>query len=128
MEWGTTWSDHLQMSKYVKTDASQRGWGAYSEGILTGGCCNETEVALHINTQDMFAASYGIKTLAKDRSHVHILLLSDNVIVVHLYQPPRRDKVKAPTSTSPLAIGSVAHHHHSSAPSWVGECTGRLHV
>ena len=43
---------------------------------------------MHINAQEMLAALYGIKTFAKDRSHVHILLLSDNVTVVTYINHP----------------------------------------
>ena len=37
---------------------------------------------LHINTQEMLAALYGIRSFARDVSNSHILLLSDNITVV----------------------------------------------
>ena len=66
----------------IETDASQRGWRAYCNGVHTGGCWDTTEATLHINVQEMLAALYGIKCFARTASNLHILLRSDNSTVV----------------------------------------------
>ena len=66
----------------IETDASQRGWRAYCNGVHTGGCWDTTEATLHINAQEMLAALYGIKCFARTASNLHILLRSDNSTVV----------------------------------------------
>ena len=87
------WSDNLNkcnrkclrrlpLNLEIKTDASQRGWGTYSDGVLTGGCWNGMEAALNINAQKLLATLYGIKAFTQRRTKLHILLLTDNITVV----------------------------------------------
>lgn len=66
----------------IETDASKKGWGAYSQGIMTGGCWNAQEAQLHINSLEMMAAFFAIKAFAKECQQITILLLTDNISVV----------------------------------------------
>ena len=67
----------------IETDASLRGWGAYSCGTFTGGCWSQEEALLHINVLEMLAVLYGIKSFVKGEAKVKtILIKSDNITVV----------------------------------------------
>ena len=55
------------------------GWGAFCQGVLTGGCWSAREAELHTNALEMLAA---IKAFVKNRQGVSILLLTDNMSVV----------------------------------------------
>ena len=67
----------------IETDASLKGWGAYSCGMFTGGCWSPEEALLHINVLEMLAVLYGIKSFVKGEAKVKtILIKSDNITVV----------------------------------------------
>lgn len=62
----------------IFSDASRSGWGAYSNRIATKGFWEKREQAEHINTLELRAAFYGLKSFAKDLKNCHILLKIDN--------------------------------------------------
>ena len=66
----------------IETDTSKTGWGAFCQGILTGGCWNAQEAELHINSLEMLAAFYAIKAFIKDSQGISVLLHMDNMSVV----------------------------------------------
>ena len=45
----------------IETDASNRGWGATSQGLRTGGPWSKTESKLHINCLEALAAFLAVK-------------------------------------------------------------------
>ena len=76
-----TWNERVvrEMSTNVviETDASKTGWGAFCQGILTGGCWNAQEVELHINSLQMLAAFYAINAFVKNCQGILVLLRTD---------------------------------------------------
>ena len=87
------WRDHLQawngkalfhqpVDLIIETDASRRGWGAYCEGVSTGGPWCSREKRLHINCLELLAGSFAIKTFTKTKACVHVKLLMDNAAAV----------------------------------------------
>ncbi|KAJ8967700.1 hypothetical protein NQ317_004200 [Molorchus minor] len=64
------------------SDASKTGWGATSEGKIAHGFWNATEHKYHINYLELLAAFYALKSLAKHKSDVNILLRIDNVTAI----------------------------------------------
>ncbi|XP_028411552.1 uncharacterized protein LOC114534197 [Dendronephthya gigantea] len=65
------WRDHLQawngkalfqqpVDLVIETDASRKGWGAYCEGVSTGGPWCSEEKRLHINCLELLAGSFAI--------------------------------------------------------------------
>ena len=87
------WRDHLQAwngkalfqksaDLVIETDASHKGWEAYCEGVSTGGPWCSNEQRLHINSLELLAGSFAIKTFCKNRVVAHVKLLMDNVSAV----------------------------------------------
>ena len=85
------WRDHLQawngralfqkpVDLVIETDASQKGWGAFCQGINTGGLWCLEEKRLHINCLE--PGSLAIKTFTKDRVCAHVKLLMDNTAAI----------------------------------------------
>ncbi|CAB4020243.1 Transposon Ty3-G Gag-Pol poly, partial [Paramuricea clavata] len=87
------WRDHLlawngralfqkPIDLIIETDASRKGWGAYCQGISTGGPWCLEEKRLHINCLELLAGSLAIKTFTKDKVCAHVKLLMDNTAAV----------------------------------------------
>ena len=66
----------------IETDASLTGWGAFCQGVMTGGCWSMTEKAHHINSLEMLAAFFAIKAFARSYQGISVLIRSDNQTVV----------------------------------------------
>ena len=73
---------HGKVTRELKTDASTQGWGAFSDGISTGGRWSPQEVKLHINALELLAVFWGLKALCSSEHHCHIKVLSDNTTTV----------------------------------------------
>ena len=87
------WRDHLQgwngkalfqhpIDLIIETDASRKGWGAYCEGVSTGGPWCLGEKKLHINCLELLAGSFAIKTFTKTKACAHVKLMMDNAAAV----------------------------------------------
>jgi hypothetical protein len=87
------WRDHLQawngralfqkpVDLIIETDASRKGWGAYCQGISTGGPWCLEEKRFHINCLELLAGSLAIKTFTKGKMCAHVKLLMDNAAAV----------------------------------------------
>jgi hypothetical protein len=84
------WRDHLHawngralfqdpVELIIETDASRKGWGAYCDGVRTGGPWSFEEKRLHINCLELLAGSLAIKTFTKSRAcSAHVKLLMDS--------------------------------------------------
>ena len=59
-----------------------QGLGGYYEGVSTGGPWCSNEQRLHINSLELLAGSFAIKTFCKNRVVAHVKLLMDNVSAV----------------------------------------------
>ena len=67
----------------LQTDASNKGWGAYREGLdATGGRWTDQFLFEHINVLELKAAELGLRALCNDIQNCHILLQIDNVTAV----------------------------------------------
>ena len=73
---------HGKITRELKTDASTQGWGAFSDGISTGGRWSPEEAQLHINALELLAVFWGLKALCPSEHHCHIKVLSDNTTTV----------------------------------------------
>ena len=73
------WRDHLQawngkalfqksVDLVIETDASRKGCGTYCEGVSTGSPWCSNEQRLHINSLELLAGSFAIKTFCKNRT------------------------------------------------------------
>lgn len=73
---------HGQPSIQITTDASLLGWGAECAGVSTGGVWTLEEAKHHINGLELMASLFGLKTFAREMTHVHIRLRLDNTTAV----------------------------------------------
>ena len=71
-----------QSSMTIISDASLQGWGAFCNGVRTRGPWSPQEQTLHINCLELLAASLAVRTFAKERSGITILLKIDNTTAV----------------------------------------------
>ena len=51
--------NHGKVTRELRTDASTHGWGAFSEGVSTGGRWSPQEAQLHINALELLAVFFG---------------------------------------------------------------------
>ena len=66
----------------IISGASLQGWGAFCNGVRTKGPWSPQEQTLHINCLELLAASLAVRTFAKERSGITILLKIDNTTAV----------------------------------------------
>ena len=66
----------------IETDASRQGWGAYCQGMSTGGRWLPEETSYHINCLELLAGSLAIRSFAKNKAKAQVLLLMDNISAV----------------------------------------------
>jgi hypothetical protein len=66
----------------ITTDASKLGWGATCNTVSSGGNWTHTEAEHHVNYLEMFAILLGLQTFVKDRSQVHIRIMTDNTTAI----------------------------------------------
>ena len=66
----------------INLDASLTGWGARCHLQTTGGPWLEEEARMHINCLELLASTLAVKSFAKDKSRVSILLRIHNTTVV----------------------------------------------
>lgn len=71
-----------QPDQVIESDASLRGWGAASQGTLTGGPWSPEEQQYHINCLEILAAFLAIRTFVKDQSDITVLIRIDNTTAV----------------------------------------------
>lgn len=84
----TWWIENLHLQKRdiehgnpdieIVTDSSSEGWGAVCNSVRIGGRWTDFEKKHHINYLEMLGAFYGMKSFLKDKSNLHVKLLSDN--------------------------------------------------
>ena len=70
------------MEFVLTTDATKAGWGAVTKDNKTGGHWIAVESELNINALELKAVQFGLKSLCKSKSDVHIRLRIDNVTAV----------------------------------------------
>jgi len=83
----TTWNGRILIpqtpSVVIKSDASLSGWGALCNGtVRTRGPWSPQEQKLHINCLELLAATLAVKTFAKDKANMLILLKMDNTSAI----------------------------------------------
>ena len=66
----------------IETDASHLGWGAYCQGMSTGGRWLPEETSYHINCLELLAGSLAIMSFTKNKATGQVLLLMDNISAV----------------------------------------------
>ncbi|CAK1603085.1 unnamed protein product [Parnassius mnemosyne] len=66
----------------IHTDASNTGWGASCAGQTASGPWTEQESELHINTLELKAAFFGLKSFTKGLKNIEILLRIDNTTAI----------------------------------------------
>ena len=71
-----------QSTMTIISDASLQGWGAFCNGVRTRGPWSPQEQTLHINCLELLAASLAVRTFAKEKSGITILLKIDNTTAV----------------------------------------------
>ena len=73
---------HGKVTRELRTDTSTHEWGAFSEGISTGGRWSPQAAQLHINALEPLAVFLGLKALCSSEHHYHIKVLSNNTTAV----------------------------------------------
>ena len=71
-----------QIDLCIDSDASNLGWGASSQDVSTGGPCSPQERTRHINCLELIAATLALKTFAKNKTGLSVLMRIDNTTVV----------------------------------------------
>lgn len=66
----------------IESDASNLGWGASCQDTSTGGPWSEEESLWHINCLELLAATLALKTFAKSKRGLSVLLKTDSSTVV----------------------------------------------
>ena len=66
----------------IFSDASDTGWGAYSDSISVGGPWDDGQLSLHINCKESLAVFYGLRAFAADLFKAAVLLRVDNTTAV----------------------------------------------
>ncbi|XP_046740537.1 uncharacterized protein LOC124407970 [Diprion similis] len=66
----------------IFTDASVTGWGAMCGDNKTHGYWNDVETQKHINILELFAALFGLKCFASNKSNCDIILRIDNTTAI----------------------------------------------
>ena len=74
----------FQQSTYfvIETDASHQGWGAYCQGMSTGGRYLPEETSYHINCLELLAGWLAIMSFTKNKAKAQVPLLMDNISAV----------------------------------------------
>ena len=67
----------------LETDASLKGWGAYSHSdLFTQGKWTPNESHYHINSLELLAVLFGIQSLFPGSNHISLVVLCDNIPAV----------------------------------------------
>ena len=66
----------------ITLDASTVGWGATCQDKHAGGPWSKEERNAHINFLELKAAFLALKTFVSNKSHIHVLLLIDNITAI----------------------------------------------
>jgi len=66
----------------IQSDASGSGWGEVCNRIETRGTWSLHESSLHINCQELLAATYAIKAFTKSLNNAHVLMQMDNTSAI----------------------------------------------
>ena len=66
----------------IDSDAPKLGWGATSQEVSMGGPWSTQESARHINCLELMAATLALKTFAKNKTELSVLLRIDNTTAV----------------------------------------------
>lgn len=80
MEWESILKTVTNLT--IDSDASLTGWGACCHFQTTGDPWLEEGARMHINCLELLAATLAVKSFAKDKSRVSILLRIDNTTAV----------------------------------------------
>ena len=117
----------------IDSDASLRGWGARCHLQSTGGPWSEEEKRMHINCLELLAATLAVKSFAKHRSRVSILLRIDNTTAVAYIndKSPGGYNLKRFSQVDKESMDVVPgeeYPHHSSIPPRVTEHNSRCRI
>ena len=66
----------------IESDTSKQGWGASCQGNNTGEPWSAEEMPQHINCLELLAANLALKSFAKGKIWIYVLLKIDNTTVV----------------------------------------------
>ena len=69
------------ITKVIYTDASMHGWGAYCEGMSTGGSLNNTEKNWHIKALELKSVLLSLIVIVKDHG-IHLKVFSDSTTAI----------------------------------------------
>ncbi len=115
----------------IETDDSRKGWGAYCQGVRTGGPWSCEEKRLHINYLELVAGLLAIKTFTKSRVCMHVKLLMDSASAVAYINKKGGSPFPESSKTRNISLGVVLPKSLSSVCSTsplVLECTSRLEI
>ena len=72
----------LEGALEIQTDASNEGWGATCQNIVTQGKFMTLEHKRHINEKELLAASFAVKAFTRDQPVMRVHVWSDNTTCV----------------------------------------------
>ena len=82
MKWNGKALLRKEIDLVIMSDAFLTGWGAVSGRQRTGGPWSQEERTMHINCLESLAATLALKTFAKGRQGISVLLYLDNTTAV----------------------------------------------
>jgi len=100
---------------HIETDASRQGWGAYCQGMSTGGRWLPEETSYHINCLELLAGSLAIMSFTNNKAKAQVLLLMNNISAVTYINLNGRDTLPHAILPSQKSMGLVPH------PKYVGD-------
>ena len=119
----------IEPEMVVESDASNQGWGASCQGTSTGGPWSAQERTWHINCLELLAATLALKTFAKDKRGISVLLKIDNTTAVaYNYKQSWGNSIQGTglANTRPMdVVPGEEHSHPGTAPSRCAESYSR---
>ena len=76
--------DHGQPDVFLRTDASNKGWGAKMlSGNETNGMWSREEREFHINSLELLAVYFGLRSFCANRKDIHVRVEVDNTTALN---------------------------------------------
>ena len=92
----------------IDLDASILGWGTSCQGLSTGGSWSAREKTRHINCLELLAATLALKTFAKKKTGLSVLLRIDNMTAVAYINNQGGNGVRESSSPDPRPVDVVS--------------------
>ena len=94
----------------IETDAARQGWGAYCQGMSTGGRWLPEETSYHINCLELLAGSLALMSFTKNKAKAQSGTIADGQhFSSNLHEQNWRDRLPKAILPSQMSMGLVPH-------------------